>query len=225
MKTVCDFHTHTSLSDGELSPIEVIRRAVVNNHTAIALTDHASAGDMKRIIRETVEVCALARTCWNILAIPGIELTHVPAQAIAETAREAKRLGAWLVVVHGETIVEPVEKGTNLAALQSPDVDILAHPGLISRDEARLAAEKGIFLEISARKGHSLTNGHVAMMAQKAGAMLILDSDAHGEGDLLTAPFAEAILRGCGLDIKACHRILTTHAELVVKKVLSRQKA
>lgn len=225
MKTICDFHTHTSLSDGDLSPIEIIRRASVNNYGVVALTDHAATGDMKRIIPQIVEVCALARRYWDILAIPGIELTHVPAKAIAETAKEAKELGAWLVVVHGETIVEPVEKGTNLSALQSPDVDILAHPGLLSLEEARLAAEKGIFLEISARKGHSLTNGHVALMAQKAGAMLLLNSDAHGAEDLLTPAFAEAVLRGSGLDDGICRQILTANAEALVKKVLSRHKA
>ena len=140
---VYDFHTHTSLSDGDLSPIEMIRRAVVNGYSTIGLTDHAAVGDMQRIIPEIIQVCAMARDYWKILAIPGIELTHVPAQAIAETAKKAKELGAWIVVVHGETIVEPVEKGTNLAALNSPHVDILAHPGLLTSEEARLAAEKG----------------------------------------------------------------------------------
>ncbi len=154
---IYDFHTHTSLSDGELSPIELIRYALVNNHHAIALTDHAATtGELSRIIQETSEVCALARSHWNILAIPGIELTHIPAHAIIETAKKAKELGAWIVVVHGETIAEPVEKGTNLAALHSPHVDILAHPGLLSLEEARLAVTNGIFLEISARKGHCL---------------------------------------------------------------------
>ncbi len=103
-------------------------------------------------------------------------------------------------------------------------MDILAHPGLLSPNEARLAAERGIFLEISARKGHSLTNGHVAALAQKVDAMLLLDSDAHSVGDLLTAPFAEAVLRGSGLDEEACRRVMTANAEALVKKVLSRQK-
>jgi len=83
---VYDFHTHTLLSDGELSPIELIRRALVNDYHTIALTDHASLGELPRIIQETTEACALARLHWGILAIPGIELTHVPAHAIAEAA-------------------------------------------------------------------------------------------------------------------------------------------
>ena len=98
---IYDFHTHTSLSDGSLSPIELIRYAVTSNHRAIALTDHASSGTLARLISEVSEVCALARSHWDILAIPGIELTHVPAPAIAETAKHAKPLGACLALVHG----------------------------------------------------------------------------------------------------------------------------
>ena len=216
---IYDFHTHTSLSDGVLSPIELIRRAIVNNYAAIALTDHAATGTMERIIRETAEVCALARSYWNILAIPGIELTHVPPRAIAETAKKAKELGACIVVVHGETIIESVEKGTNLAALHSPHVDILAHPGLLSLEEAQLAATNGIFLEINARKGHCLTNVHVTSVAQQVGAKLLLGSDAHGEQDLLTNPLADAIIHGAGLDDIACHQILNINPQALIKSL------
>jgi len=215
---IYDFHTHTSLSDGELSPIELIRRALVNNYRAIALTDHAASGELGRIITETAEICALARSHWNILAIPGIELTHVPVPAIAETAKKAKELGAWIVIVHGETIVEPVEKGTNLAALHSPYVDILAHPGLLSLEEARLAATNGIFLEINARKGHCLTNGHIASVACQARANLLLCSDAHSEQDLLTTSLADDIAHGTGLDNTNCEQILTINPQTFIKK-------
>ena len=216
---IYDFHTHTSLSDGDLSPIELIRRASVNNYRVIALTDHAAPGSLKRLIQETVEVCALARSYWDILALPGIELTHVPAQAIAESAKRAKELGAWIVVVHGETIVESVEKGTNLAALHSPHVDILAHPGLLSLEEAELAAKNGIFLEISARKGHCLSNGYIASLAQQTGAKLLLGSDAHCEQDLLTDEFADDIIHGTGLDDTACRQVLTINPQALIQKL------
>ncbi len=218
---VYDFHTHTSLSDGALSPMELIRHAVVNKYRAIALTDHASLGELSRIILEVAEVCTLARSYWNILAIPGIELTHVPPRAISETAKRAKELGACIVVVHGETIIESVEEGTNLAALRSPYVDILAHPGLLSLEEAQLAAANGIFLEISARKGHCLTNGHIASLAQQAGARLLLNSDAHSEQNLLTPSLADAIIHGAGLDDTACHQLLTINPQALIKSLPS----
>ncbi|MBI4289467.1 MAG: histidinol phosphate phosphatase domain-containing protein [Chloroflexi bacterium] len=194
-----DFHTHTLLSDGELSPLELIARAQASGYSAIALTDHVGLGSLERVVREIAADCALARKHWDILAIPGVELTYVPPAAIPEAARQAKELGAWLVVVHGETVVEPVPKGTNKSALSSPHVDILAHPGLLSIEEARSAGQQGVFLEISARSGHSLTNGHVYHMASLAGARLLLNSDAHRDSDLLTEPFAQRVAQGAGL--------------------------
>ena len=176
-------------------------------------------GSLERLIRETVEDCRIAREHWNIVAIPGVELTHLPARAIARAAKRAKELGAWIVVVHGETIVEPVEKGTNLAAVESPDVDILAHPGLITMDEAKLAAKNGVFIEVSARKGHSLTNGHVVKIALAAGCRMLLDSDAHDSPDLLTPELALAILRGSGLGENESKEVLTGSPPLLLKRL------
>ncbi len=196
---IFDFHTHTVLSDGVLSPMELIGRAVKRGYKAIAITDHAGVGQLERFVSEVTRDCALAEKYWPIKAVPGVELTHLPPEAISDAARQAKEMGARWVVVHGETLVEPVPKGTNLAAVQSPHVDLLAHPGLLTCEEAMLAAERGIFLEISARKGHSLTNGHVARVAQIAGAKLLLGSDAHDVGDLLSDGQPALILQGAGL--------------------------
>jgi len=218
---ICDFHTHTFLSDGTLSPIELIRRAVSPPHSyhAIALTDHTGLGSLERIIKEIIEDCQSARAHWDIIAIPGVELTHLPACEIAQTAKKAKQLGAQLVVVHGETITEPVERGTNLEAVRSHDVDILAHPGLLTLEEARLAAANGVFIEISARKGHSLTNGHVARLAQATNVKLLLNSDTHDSPDLLTPSFAEAVLRGAGLEEKQLQQVMTANPLALLSKL------
>lgn len=203
-----DFHTHTFLSDGVLSPIELIRRAVVRGYKAIGVTDHVGVGNLEWVVKTLVKDCAEATKRWDIVAVPGVEITHVPKEDIDLVARTAKELGARLVTVHGETIVEPVEPGTNEAALRSPAVDILAHPGLISYEDARLGAEKGVFLEVSARRGHSLTNGHVVRMAKLAGASLVLDSDAHQPEDLLTPELTLNIALGAGLTSEEAHVVL-----------------
>ena len=49
---IYDFHTHTFLSDGTLSPLELIRRAKTKGYQAIALTDHVGLGSLERVIRE-----------------------------------------------------------------------------------------------------------------------------------------------------------------------------
>ncbi|MDY6911303.1 MAG: histidinol phosphate phosphatase domain-containing protein, partial [Chloroflexota bacterium] len=196
---IYDFHTHTFLSDGELSPMELIYRAFQNGYRAIAITDHAGPGEIQHFIKQIAKDCFLAEEYWGIRAIPGVELTHLPPAAIPEIAKQAKEMGAQLVVVHGETIVEPVAQGTNMAAARCPHVDILAHPGLLTTDEASFARANGVFVEISARKGHSLTNGHIAKIARTTGADILLGSDAHDEGDLLFESMATAILQGAGL--------------------------
>ena len=216
---VYDFHTHSTLSDGALSPIELIRRTQVRNYKAIAITDHVGVGYLERIIKEIADDCALARQHWDIIAIPGVELTHLPPAAICEAAKRAKELGAWLVVVHGESIIEPVEKGTNSAALRCPYVDILAHPGLLTLEEAQLAAANGIFLEISARKGHSLTNGHVVQLARLAGAKLLLNSDAHNPSDLLSPDLVRRIAQGAGLNEEESVEVLTINACALLEKL------
>src|SRR5581483_9964486 len=194
-----NFHMHTTLSDGELSPVELLRWAVDRGYSAVALTDHAGLAELPWLAEVLGQSCRIAQEHWGIRALAGVELTHLPPAVIPQAARAAKEAGLELVVVHGETPVEPVAPGTNRAALSSPHVDVLGHPGLLTDDEARLAAENGIFLELTSRRGHSLANGLVAQRALAAGARLILDSDAHAAGDLWDQAFARTVLRGAGL--------------------------
>ncbi len=194
-----DFHTHTFLSDGVLAPIELIRRAHVIGYRGLAVTDHVGPGNLEPVLKALVKDCEMGSRRWDILALPGVEITHVPKEDIDELAREAKAIGAKVVNVHGETVVEPVEPGTNRAAVSSSHVDVLAHPGLITSEEASIAARNGVFLEVSARKGHSFANGHVVQVAREAGARMVLDSDAHRPEDLMTRQFALSVARGAGL--------------------------
>ncbi len=213
-----DFHTHTFLSDGVLSPIELMRRAVANGYTAMAVTDHAGINDQERVLEILVKECAEATENMGITVVPGVELTHVPPHRIGEAARRAKANGARIVLVHGETIKEPVAKGTNRAALESPDVDILVHPGMITEEEADIARQAGIYLELSARAGHSLTNGHVARTAMAVGANLVVDSDGHAPGDLLTEELVRQIVIGAGLTEEEFTSILETNPMALLAK-------
>ena len=214
-----DFHTHTFLSDGALSPTELIRRALARGYRAMALTDHVGLGNLEFVLKALIIDCEQATKRWDILALPGVEITHVPKEDIDLVARTAKEMGAKLVAVHGETLVEPVEPGTNEAALRSDFVDVLAHPGLITYDEARLAAERGIYLEVSARKGHSLANGHVVKIAKEAGAATVLDSDAHEPEDLLTPEIRQKVAKGAGLSDDEVHELLETNPRKLLAKL------
>jgi len=198
VRRMYDLHTHTTLSDGDLLPIELVRRASVLGYTTIAVTDHVDPGNISPVIAAQIPLKELAIS-YGVTFLTGVEITHVPPSHIPLLARRAKDEGADLVVVHGETVVEPVAPGTNMAACTCPDVDLLAHPGLISPEVAKEAARLGIALEITSRAGHNRANGHVALVARSAGCILVVCSDAHGPGDLLDADARVAVARGAGL--------------------------
>ncbi len=193
-----DLHTHTIFSDGVLIPVELARRAKIAGYRAVAFTDHVDASNLEHVLTNVRKAVFAYSPFMGVDLVAGVEITHVPPGLIPDMVREARALGAQIVVVHGETIVEPVKRGTNLAAIEA-GADILAHPGLITEQDARLAAEAGVFLEISTRKGHSLANGHVAACARKYGARLVIDNDAHEPGDLASMKLREKIALGAGL--------------------------
>lgn len=220
---VYDFHTHSFLSDGELSPVELIRRAVVNGYQAIAVTDHAGPGNLQRVIAEVAEECRIASEYWDIQAIPGVELTHIPARSIPALAAEARKLGAQLVVVHGETLVEPVEPGTNLAAVSCPDVDILAHPGFLRDKEAELAVSNDVYIEITARGGHNTSNGHVVKLGREAKVNFLINSDTHSPGNLLTENWARTVALGAGLTEQEAEAALKKNPLKLLERVKLRR--
>jgi putative hydrolase len=218
-----DFHTHTFLSDGVLSPIELIRRCIVNGYTALGIADHAGASTLERVISEVRRDAELAQRHWGFTVLAGIELTHVPAASIAELAALARQIGADHVVVHGESPVEPVEPGTNLAAASCPDVDILAHPGLLSAEAAAAAAANGVFIEVTAKDGHSLGNGHVVRVAQAAGARLVVDSDSHVPVQILTEAFARRVALCAGLSEADLGEVLITNPQALLARAMERR--
>jgi histidinol phosphatase-like PHP family hydrolase len=218
-----DLHTHSLFSDGVLVPSELVRRAFIKGYEVIAITDHADASNLDFTIPRVGAACKELSRRWKITALPGIELTHIPPETFAELTERARSLGAVIVVAHGETLVEPVHPGTNQAAIEAR-VDILAHPGLITKAEAELAAKNDVYLEITSRKGHSLSNGHVAKIAGETGARLVIDTDTHEPGDLITDEQAQNILLGAGLSREKIGEIFGNSRELVARAIAVQKK-
>ena len=217
MERRIDLHVHSILSDGELLPSEIARRAQVLEHEAVAITDHVDASNID-CVGKVINAVNDIRDNWDISIIPGAEITHAPVEVIGKLAVQARQLGAEIIVVHGETIVEPVIEGTNFTALNCPEVDILAHPGLITAEEVQIARDNGIALEISSRRGHSLSNGHVAKLAREIGANLVMDTDTHKPQDLINYETACKILGGAGIPDNEFYKILRTNPKEILAK-------
>lgn len=217
-----DLHMHSFLSDGELIPGEALRRAVSLGYEALAITDHGDASNIETIIPAMVRFAREQAPQYALTFLVGIELTHVPPMLVARLARRSRELGAQLVVVHGETMVEPVRDGTNYAAVECPDVDILAHPGLIEPRTAEMAASKGVYLELSGRAGHCLGNGRIAQIARQFGAKLLVNSDAHSPSDMFGQAHASAVAAGAGLNEEEVQQALIANPAELIRRCLDR---
>ena len=193
-----DIHSHTLLSDGELLPAELARRAEAAGYRALAFTDHVDPSTLESVLTTLKKAVADLQPYFDMRLIAGVEITHCPPGQIAEVVAHARDLAAGIVIVHGETLSEPVKQGTNAAAVEAR-ADVLAHPGLITPEEAAGAAGNGVCLEISARAGHSLANGHVAAAARRAGAALVFGTDTHSPENICPRERAELIGLGAGL--------------------------
>lgn len=221
--SIHDFHSHTYLSDGELSPVELIRRAAVAGYATLAITDHCGIGDLKRILGTLKADRDAVRDAWpEIEVFIGVELTHLPPSVIPAAAYQARELGAEIVNVHGETPVEPTAPGTNAAAARSELVDLLVHPGLITEEDAAAARDHGVFLELTYGRGHSLANGHVAKTATAVGAPLLVNSDGHIPTGLLSPEMARRIARGAGLTEEQAEETLQKNPARLIERLRGR---
>ncbi|MBI1911477.1 MAG: histidinol phosphate phosphatase domain-containing protein [Deltaproteobacteria bacterium] len=216
-----DFHTHSFLSDGVLIPTELARRAQVIGYAAIAITDHVDESNIEQVIKQITKVSTLLnKNKGSIRVIPGVELTHIPPAQIPLMVKKARTLGARVIIGHGETLAEPVAPGTNMAYIKS-GIDILAHPGLVTDEEAKLAVKNQVIFEITSRGGHNTSNGHVAKLAKAYGVKMVVNTDSHSPGDLITDERAMKVALGAGLD-NTDFRRMQENAQELLKKISQR---
>ncbi len=212
-----DLHTHTVFSDGELIPAELVRRAMVLGHDVIAITDHVDMTNVEFVASNVAKAVELVED--YIKVIPGVEITHVPPSKIAKVADMARRNGAQWIVVHGETVTEPVAPGTNLAAAQNSDIDILAHPGFLTVEEAQAAKDNGVIIEVTGRMGHNITNGHVVNVARSVGADMVIDSDTHAPENLMDEKAALTVALGAGMTAEEAEKALHVTPYEAVRRI------
>jgi len=214
--SMIDLHTHTLLSDGDLVPMELARRAEVKGFRALGMADHVDTALVDAVVPLLVQAAADLAPVMKMAVIAGAEVTHCRPEHIARVVARARQLGARIVVVHGETPSEPVIEGTNRAAIEA-GCDILAHPGLVTEADARLAAARGVLLEVSGRQGHCLANGHVVQVARRTGAQVIFGSDSHAPEDLRPRADAEKVLACAGLTVEEIAAAFAAAERLVAR--------
>lgn len=81
MEKLIDLHTHSTMSDGSMSPAELVRHAKEAGLAAVALTDHDSVAGVEEAMAEGERL--------GIEVVPGIELS-------AKSATETHVLGYYI---------------------------------------------------------------------------------------------------------------------------------
>ncbi len=118
-----DLHVHSNISDGTMSPEELVRHAAQNGLIAIALTDHDSVEGIAEAKRTAEE---LKKEGLNITVIPGIEISagyhkkdiHILGYHIDVTSKE-------LNDTLQEIIAERTSRNDKMCAnLQKAGIDI-----------------------------------------------------------------------------------------------------
>ncbi|MFH1368874.1 MAG: histidinol phosphate phosphatase domain-containing protein [Elusimicrobiota bacterium] len=211
-----DLHTHSLYSDGVLLPSELVYRAKVKGYSAIAITDHGDFSNFDFIIPRIKRITGELSKNYGLKALPGIEITYVPPALIRKAVKACRKLGAKIIVIHGETPAENVPPGTNRAAILS-GADILAHPGYIKESDAKLAKQKNVCLEITTRRGHDKGNRHVAKLALKTGAKLVLNTDTHTPENLMTPEIIRSTIKMSGLRMTDYKVMLSNSIRLIRK--------
>lgn len=180
------------------------------------MTDHADDSNLEDVLSALQRAALRLNKYMSIKVLAGVELTHIPPRDIPFMVKKARALGAQVLIGHGETLAEPVAGGTNSAYIKA-GVDILAHPGLVTAAEARMAAKNNVRFEITTRAGHSISNGHVAKMAGAYGVKMIIDTDTHSPSDIINLAWAEKVALGAGLGKKDFKKIQKNAVELLDK--------
>lgn len=211
-----DLHTHTFFSDGVLSPSELVYRYKVRGCQAVALTDHVDYSNMEFVINSTCKAVPKLSKYYEIDVIVGVELTYIPPQDIQNMVNLAREMGAEIIIVHGETSVEQVPPGTNMAGINAK-CDILAHPGYLTDEAAQAAKENGVSIELTTRNGHRNTNKEVFTVAQRNSCNIILNTDFHEPDDIMDEMKVGRVLNHCEIDYAYFEIFKSNTLELVEK--------
>lgn len=216
-----DLHIHICASSAPqsfgLPAGEALRFAVLNGYRGAGLI--LRSGELTPpLLAPLIEDINNLSLHANIEAILGIELVHIPPALLPLAVNNARQAGAGLVLVHGESLMECVEEGTNFAAIEA-GADILAHPGLIDEQAAAYAAERGVALELSCAPRHAFANSHIINMAERFGCTLVPGSSAVTQREILPPTLRDRLYQGAGLTREGAIRIQQNAGKLLQKQM------
>jgi DNA polymerase (family 10) len=193
-----DLHCHTVASDGRNTIEEMALAARAHGYEYVAITDHSashgfgndvSAEELRLQIEHVREADS---SIQGIRILAGSEVNILPDGSLDYEDELLQELD-WVIASAHTAFGMSEEKMTErmITATEHPLVDAIGHPTgrLIERREAyaldmhaliEAAVRTGTMLEINANPNRRDLNDVHARAAARAGARIVIDSDAHG---------------------------------------------
>jgi DNA polymerase (family 10) len=211
-----DLHCHTTLSDGRNSLAEMAEGARARGYSYLAVTDHsATHGFGNHVTAESLltrveEVAKLNEDAYagkRFRVLAGSEVNILPDGSPDYEDEVLAELDWVIGSVHTSFRMAGKEMTKRvIAAMEHPLVDCIGHltGRLINRREpydvdveaiAEAAARTGTMLEINGNPNRRDLSEHHARLAAKAGAVICVNTDAHGVDTLANIQYGIATAR------------------------------
>lgn len=178
-----DFHTHSTCSDGTMTPAELVRYAKEKGLTAFALTDHDSVDGIEEATREAEKI--------GIEFIPGIEFS-------AAEDTETHVIGLFLDPKN-ETLLATINKLKNSRRRRMEDIcRKLRTLGMDITHEEALAVAGGNFVGRAHIAKLMVEKGYCENIRECFDKYIGLGKPAYSEKNELTAVEAVKAIRAAG---------------------------
>ncbi|HKK27419.1 MAG TPA: DNA polymerase/3'-5' exonuclease PolX [Gemmatimonadota bacterium] len=197
-----DLQMHSTWSDGKASIEEMLEGCAARGYAYFALTDHSQSlamtggMDEEKLRKQWKEMDRVVEEHDEIRLLRSMEVDILAGGTLDLSDELLEELDVVLVSIHSRFNL-PADEQTErlLAALDHPEVDILAHPTgrmINQRDPYEFdldavlerAAERGVAVELNAHPDRlDLKDTHL-MKARSLGIPVVIDTDAHRTQDL-----------------------------------------
>jgi DNA polymerase (family X) len=192
-----DLHLHSTYSDGRDTLEAMVAECCALGYEYMAITDHSERAGAARTVtleqlgRQRDEVARLRERYPQIAILHGIEVDIMPDGRLDFPDQVLETLDIVLASMHDPAHQDGRRLTTRcVQAIRHPLVTVLTHPAnriVGRRGDYPLdyevvyaaAAECGTALEIDGSPVHMDLDGERARAAVRAGATLVIDSDAH----------------------------------------------
>ena len=192
-----DLHMHSTWSDGKASVEEMARACEARGYRYLAMSDHSPALAMvggitpERAVDQWEEIAQVQEGLDGITIFKSLEVDILRDGSLDMTDEVLETLDLVLVSVHSLMEMDRVLMTDRvIAAIQHPQVDILAHPTgrLLARREPfqlemeevlQAARDLGVAVEINANPNRLDLNDVHAHRAKELGVKVCISTDAH----------------------------------------------